>query len=361
MARRQKTPRRITTRPKRQERSPFLEHIHEFRKRLVWIALVVVSFAVVGYTINALLIELLLRPAQDQNFIYTTPGGGLNFIIQISIYFGIVIGIPVIVYHTLRYLEPLLSRYDRGFIMKCAGLSAVLALAGMAFGYFIGLPAALVFLGKQFDNERIEALFTLSDYMSFVTVYMLGAALMFQIPVVLIFANRVKPLSAKKLATSQRWVIIFAFVAAAIITPTPDLFNQAIIAIPIIMIYQLGVLLVASQNRYSPVLRANRLRNADQELWESRNQTAAAATPLLDPETLPLESDTEYDLSIVSEDDTPIVGVIEPAETPTNEPKTIAVTGVDNNNLPEDLEDIEQSPDSSTVLTSRRISISQLD
>ena len=362
MARRQKKPRRITTRPKRQEKSPFLEHVHEFRRRLVWVSLVVVSFAVVGYTINERLINFLMRPAKDQDFIYTTPGGGLNFIIQISIYFGIVVGIPVIIYHVLRYLEPLLSRYDRGFVMKCAILSAMLALGGMAFGYFVGLPAALVFLGKQFETDRITALFTLSDYMSFVTVYMLGAALMFQIPVALLFANRVKPLSARKLATSQRYVIIAAFIAAAIITPTPDLFNQAIIAIPIIMVYQLGVLLVASQNRYSPILRANRLRTADQELWQHRQETAAGAIPLITPEQLPDHDDADTPIvSVAEEDEAPvIIGVIEPEDASPPAARTIAVFAADElASAHSDTSQVGQS--AAGVMQPRTISVSQLD
>lgn len=317
MARNKKQPKRITTRPKRQEKSPFLEHIHEFRRRLIWVALVVVIFSVVGYAINESLINFLLNPAKNQQFIYTTPGGGLNFIIQISIYFGIIVGIPVIIYHLLRYLEPLLSQYDRGFVMKCAFLSASLALGGMAFGYFIGLPAALTFLSDQFQNDRITALLTLNDYLSFVTIYMLGSALMFQIPVVLVFANRIKPLSAKKLATSQRWVIITAFIAAAIITPTPDLFNQCIIAIPIIAVYQLGVLLVASQNRYSKVLVANRLRGADRERWEKRQQTAAIAVPLLAAEPLPeTAEDTEVPPLPQNGEDTRFITTIQPDNTP---------------------------------------------
>lgn len=227
------------------------------------------------------LVSFLIHPANDQQFIYTTPGGGFNFLLQISIYFGIVIGIPVIIYHVLRYLEPLLANPDRAFILKCAMLSAFLAICGMAFGYFVGLPAALIFLSNQFENKQITALFTLNDYLSFVTVYMLGSALMFQIPVVMVFINRIKPLSAKRLAISQRWVIVLAFVAAAIITPTPDMFNQCIIALPIILVYQFGVMLVAYQNKYSVAIKANRLRAIDKEVAEKRQEIAESAKPLI--------------------------------------------------------------------------------
>ena len=274
-------PNRINKPSRGQDRAPFLDHVYEFRYRLMWVASIIVVFTSLGYIIRDRLVAILIHPADKQQFIYTTPGGGFNFLLQISIYFGIVVAIPVIIYHTLRYLEPLLANPDRAFVLKCASLSAFLAICGMAFGYFVGLPAALVFLTNQFENKQITALFTLNDYLSFVTVYMLGSALMFQLPVVMIFANRIKPLNAKKLALSQRWVIKLAFVAAAIITPTPDIFNQCIIAIPIILVYQFGVILVAYQNRYSKTLRTNKLRQQDIENTEKRQNIAKSSEPLV--------------------------------------------------------------------------------
>lgn len=280
MAKKRKQPKRITAQPKQPDKVPFVEHLYEFRARVLWVVLVVIAFSVFGYVIRNQLINFLLEPSKGQNFIYTTPGGGLNFILQVSIEFGIVIAIPVIIYQSLRYLEPLLANNERVFIFKCALLSASLAAAGMAFGYFVGLPAALAFLSDQFINKQISALLTLNDYLSFVTTYMLGSALMFQIPVILLFINRVKPLSAKKLAVSQRWVILIAFIAAAVITPTPDIFNQAIIAIPIILVYQLGVVLVAYQNRYSRTVKASRLRAQDKKAHQERARTADQLLPV---------------------------------------------------------------------------------
>jgi sec-independent protein translocase protein TatC len=250
---------------------PFLGHIHELRARASWIVLSIVLFAAVGYMIQDALIAWLLKPAADQQFIYTTPGGGMNFIIQISIYFGIAVSIPLVVYHFFRYIEPLLKRRDNAFIIKCTLFSAVLAISGIAFGYYVGLPAAMHFLGKQLDGEQnISALLTLSDYLSFVTIYLAGAAVMFQLPVIVVFMNRVKTLSPKKLLKGERWVIIGAFITAAIITPTPDLINQAIVAVPIILVYQIGVFLVWFQNRYSKHHRVQRLLQEDERRQSER-------------------------------------------------------------------------------------------
>lgn len=274
---------------------PFLSHVQELRARATWIVLSIVAFSVVGYLIQKSLIAWLLKPAAGQQFIYTTPGGGINFIIQISIYFGIAVSIPLVLYHFFRYIEPLLKRRDNAFIVKCTLFSAVLAISGIAFGYYVGLPAAMHFLDSQLkDTQNIEALLTLSDYLSFVTVYLAGAAVMFQLPVIVVFTNRVKPLSPKKLLKGERWVIIGAFIMAAIITPTPDLINQAIIAVPIILVYQIGVVLVWFQNRYSKHQKVQRLFAEDEQRRSERENiphtqlyTPRPPDPLPEPAALP--------------------------------------------------------------------------
>lgn len=267
------------------DRVPFMQHIAELRKRLTWIILSVVAFAGVGYAINDQLITWLLRPAHDQQFIYTTPGGGLNFLMQVIIYFGVAVSIPVIIYNLFKFVEPLLQRQSNSFITKLTLSSIGLALAGIAFGYYIGLPSAMHFLsGMLTDRGDIEALLTLPDYLSFVTIYLAGAAIMFQLPIIIVFINRIKPLSPRKLLKGERWVIVLAFVAAAIITPTPDVFNQALIAVPIILVYQIGVVLVWIQNRYSTYSKVQNLLQQDAEAQQKRNniekQRLTANTPL---------------------------------------------------------------------------------
>lgn len=270
---------------------PFLSHIHELRSRLMWVAVSIVGFSIVGYILQDRLIDWLLKPAANQQFIYTTPGGGLNFVLQIVFYFGIVMSIPVLVYNLFRFVEPLLKRRDNGFIIKLTFFSVALAVSGIAFGYYVGLPAAMHFLSGTLKNhEDIAALLTLAEYLSFVTVYLAGSAAMFQLPVVVIFINRVKPLSTRKLLKGETWVIVGAYIVAAIITPTPDVFNQSIIAIPIILVYQLGVLLVWFQNRYSNHIKVHRLLIDDEKRQQERHtmqhQLAVSADPL-EPAALP--------------------------------------------------------------------------
>jgi hypothetical protein len=127
-------------------------------------------------------------------------------------------------------------------------MSALMAAIGIAFAYFVSLPGALHFLTGM-DLKNIQAMLTVDSYLTFVMTYLLGAALLFQIPLLLTITNNMTPLKPKKLMKMQRYVIVAAFIIAAIISPTPDIMNQLLLALPVIVMYQVGVLLVWLQNR----------------------------------------------------------------------------------------------------------------
>lgn len=92
------------------QKLPFMEHVYELRLRLFYIAASIAVFSMFAYSINKQLVSLLLKPAGDQKFIYTSPIGGVDFLFRVCVYFGIAVSIPVIVYQFLRYLEPLFSK-----------------------------------------------------------------------------------------------------------------------------------------------------------------------------------------------------------------------------------------------------------
>jgi sec-independent protein translocase protein TatC len=256
-----------------QQRLPFIEHLYELRKRLVYIATSIAVFSVLAYTVNRSVIRLLLRPAGSQKFIYTSPIGGIDFLFRVCLYIGIAASIPVIVYQFLKYLEPLFKRSSLHFITWGSIISGVLALAGILFGYFIGLPATLHFLLHQFFTKQIQPLLTIQSYMAFVTMYMLGSALLFQVPLILVFINRIKPLNPKKLRSMkyERWVILCAFIGGGLMNPNPNLIDQLVIVGPLILMYQVGVAIIwLGQRKHQKPAYVTGLLQQDSELQAMR-------------------------------------------------------------------------------------------
>lgn len=267
-------PKRLTAHSKQ----PFIEHAYELRRRLYFIGISVAVWSAAAYFVQQHLVNLLLRPAGHQSFIYTSPGGGIDFLFRICIYSGLVFSLPVIVYNSLRFIEPLISRASQQFVTWASVASGALAIVGMTFGYIYGLPAALHFLAHQFTTVQIRPLVTIQSYLGFVIVYMAGSAMIFQLPLILLCINRIKRLKPRKLLHYERWVILAAFVLSGLMNPTPNLISQLLIAGPFILMYQVGILLIAYLNRLRP---ADVLHSNDLELQAARNQRAAQLQPVV--------------------------------------------------------------------------------
>ena len=278
------------------QKTTFIEHLQELRKRLFFVAASVIAGGAIAYNFHEPITRALLAPANGQQFIYTSPGGGFDFLFRICLYGGILFAIPTMVYQLLRYLEPLMKHESLAFIRKGAFASVVLAAIGIISGYSIGLPAALHFLLQGFSSEQIKALITIQSYMSFVMMYLLASALLFQIPLILLLINRIKPLKPKQLLKHERWMIVGALVISAIISPTPDIQNLLLLSIPMIAMYQLGIFLVWIANRkHRRPKRVTALLAQDAEIRAQRlaqfqsAQATLQQTPTITPQSAPIK------------------------------------------------------------------------
>lgn len=216
-------------------RQPFMEHVRELRSRLTWSVVALLIGTTIGYFLKDGLLDILVAPLGETIY-YTSPGGGFSLMIQLSLGFGIIVSVPILIFHLIRFLAPVLPGYSIRFLLVVLVSSCTLVALGVAFAYCVSLPAALYFL-NEFSNDQVQSLISTDTYMSFVTLYLAGFAALFQLPLLLLIINGVMPLRPRKLLAGTRWVVLGSFVAAALITPTPDPFNQSIMAGPVIFLY----------------------------------------------------------------------------------------------------------------------------
>ncbi len=315
------------------KKAPLAEHLQELKRRLIYVAVSIALGSALAYSVEPHLIAVLLRPSHGEHFVYTSPMGGVNFIFTVCIYVGIAISIPVIVYNLLQFLLPLMRSTTSRFIYACSIASGLVALCGILFGYYAGLPAALNFLLHQFHSNQVSALISIQSYFSFVTAYMVGAAIMFQLPLILIIINRITPLKPSQMFKAERAVILFAFIAAFIMNPTPNVIDQLLVIIPIVIMYQMGIGMVWLINRRNGQIRYRPLFEADVQKQTERLRQAANAQPLL-PTTF-----TEAVLDPVE---------VEPHLEPAPTPAIVAVPTVVSN----DITPIAPVPVASTTLRS---------
>lgn len=262
----------------------FAEHIIELRSRLMWVLLFVLIGGAIGYALHDRLLQILQTPLNDSLY-YNTPAGAFSFVMKLCVTFGIIIAIPALSYHTFAFLGPIVSSRTKSMFVQYVFMSVVLAAMGIAFAYFVSLPASLHFLTTFGEDGDINALITANEYFNFVLAYVAGFALLFQVPLIIAFTNRITPLQPKQLLGATRYVVVISFIAAAIITPTPDPMNQAIMAGPIIALYLLSIIFVALHPKR---LKANRLAKKATKLEAKTKQIKTAPTPTAMPKPLTL-------------------------------------------------------------------------
>jgi len=227
---------------------PAYQHLQELRARLGWCALALGIGAGFGYVLRGPVIGLLEHPL-GQTLFYTSPMGSFDFVMRICLLVGFLAALPVMVYQALRFIEPALPKTLSlklvwGTVLASLGLAA----AGVAFGYLVSLPAALHFF-NQVGTGNLHALITADQYFSFVINYLCVFAAVFQLPLLLLFINRITPLGPHKLRRFRKYVIVGSFAIALISPSAPDPLSQIILALPIIALYEVSIVLVRLTNR----------------------------------------------------------------------------------------------------------------
>lgn len=245
-----------------QEPMTLMQHVDELKNRLFWVAVVFVVASACVYPFFNQIIAVLTDPVGEKDLYYFSVTGGLSFIIKICMYVGIIAAIPALIYHMYKFIAPVMNRRHARNVAIYTLSSAALALVGIVFSYYIILPAALKFL-TEFSFGQINSMLSIDSYVSFVIAYLVAGALLFQLPVILLAINTVHRLKPRKLLSYERYVIIGAFIFAAILSPTPDAMNQALMAAPIIIMYQVGIALVwwAHRREAKKLIKAAKKRN----------------------------------------------------------------------------------------------------
>lgn len=240
------------------------EHIDEIRFRLFWIVTTVLLASGVGYLLHKQLLLLVQKPLGSELY-YTSPAGGISFIFKLCFSFAFVVALPVVLYHIMRFFFPVVAHIQQRTITRFIIASVVLAYSGVVFAYFVSLPAALHFL-SNIGNYSLSALITVDTYYDFVVAYLMGFALLFQTPIIVLFINKIKPLKPGGMMGAQRYIILVSFIVAALLTPTPDPINQTIMAMPAIILYQVSVFMVWRINKKNKPLHTLPFSNIPEDV-----------------------------------------------------------------------------------------------
>lgn len=221
---------------------PLRAHLIELRNRLIKAAAAVVITTALSIIFMNDEARLLTRIASGHKLIAISPTETFVAYLKMAFYTGIAISMPLIIYQLFRFLAPGLTKTERRWILVSLPAVTLFFILGVLFCYFIVLPSAIGFLLNFGEENGVQNTSTISNFLSFVTRFLLAVGVAFETPVIVFVLAKLGVATPKRLAKFRRWAYVLAFVIAAIITPTPDPINQTIVAVPIIILYELGVI-----------------------------------------------------------------------------------------------------------------------
>lgn len=221
----------------------FLDHLEELRKRIINSLIAIGVALVVSWTFADYLFRLVSRPivAAGIQLNMSKPTEGFNLELKLAILAAVFLAAPFLVTQVWLFIAPGLYKHERRYALPFILFSSLLFLAGGLFGYLVAFPFALQFLIEWGRNMGLSMVISATEYFDLFIMVELGLGVVFQIPAVIFVLSRIGLVSAGFLLRNTRYAILIAFIVAAIITPTTDLPNMLIMAVPMILLYLLGV------------------------------------------------------------------------------------------------------------------------
>ncbi len=184
----------------------------------------------------------------DIKFMNTELFGQFITQIQMSITFGFIVAFPYILWELWSFVKPALSESEAKKSSAIILASSLFFFVGVLFAYFLIIPFSLNFAAHYMVSGVINNMFTLDNYIGFITMMMLGCGIVFELPMIIYFLAKINIITATFMRDYRRHAIIVIMVLAAVITPSPDMFTMMIVAVPIYILYELSILVAARVN-----------------------------------------------------------------------------------------------------------------
>jgi sec-independent protein translocase protein TatC len=215
-----------------------IEHLAELRKRIVISIGGLIFFSILGYSFITDILKIFTKPV-GKDLVYLVPTEAFFTQLKLSMFVGFLLALPIILYQIWRFVLPGLKKEEKRYLLVLVPLSYIFFLIGVAFAFFIVIPFGIkFFLG--FSSDGLEAMFSLSKYISFIIKILIPFGIIFELPLLITLLVKLNLITSNFLKNKRRYVIVSIFVLSAILTP-PDIISQAMMAVPLIFLYEFSI------------------------------------------------------------------------------------------------------------------------
>jgi sec-independent protein translocase protein TatC len=223
-----------------EQKLTLLGHINELRRRLIRSVIAVVIGIIIAFIFWRWIFYILMLPAQEINLIFIELTEMIGVLMKVCLAAGLILAMPYITVQAVLFVRPALTQKEERYVYLILPWVAVMFLGGVVFGYFILIPPAIRFL-YTFGSDIATPQIIIGNYISIVTRLLLAIGLVFELPVLTTLLARIGIIKPEWLSSKRKLAIIGAFILAAIITPTYDPINQSLVAIPLVVLYEMSI------------------------------------------------------------------------------------------------------------------------
>jgi sec-independent protein translocase protein TatC len=242
------------------DKMPFTGHLVELRKRII-ISLITltVGFAV-SFTYSEKIFNLLMLPLRSElsfktsypflflipskiknpSLVFLAPAEAFWMHLKVSFVAGLVITLPIILHQLWKFISPGLLAKEKKYVAPFVVTATLLFLVGASFCFLFVLPFAMGFL-LTYKTASMTPMLSVGNYVDFCLKFILSFGVVFELPIAIVILTRMGIVTPKTLAKNRKYAVLLAFVVGAVLTPTPDAFNQTLMAVPVIILYEAGI------------------------------------------------------------------------------------------------------------------------
>lgn len=223
-----------------EKRMSFIEHLEELRLRIIKCLVSVFVFSCICYVFVKQILGYVIKSVGQ--VVFLSPQEAFFSYFILAFFMGLFISSPIIIFQVFRFVWAGLLKHERRYLLIYVPISFLLFILGIAFAFFVILPIGIRFL-LSFGTDFLTPMISVSRYISFVGMLLLGFGIVFQLPLVILFLTQVGWVSSLSLRRNRKYAVLLTFIISAIMTP-PDILSQFLMAIPILLLLEVSIWLV---------------------------------------------------------------------------------------------------------------------
>ena len=217
-----------------------INHLDDLRKRLIIILITFIITSSGAYYYSEKLVDFLTSSAGK--LYYITPAEAFFAHIKVAFVVGFIVSLPIIIHQIWLFVAPALRCVEKKAGIYLIPSAVLLFLLGISFSYFLVLPTAMKFF-IGFQTDSLQPMLSLGQYLSFVISFILPFGFVFQLPIVIIILTKFGIVKPAYLQKKRKYVVLIAFIIGAVVSPTPDVLSQIMIAVPTMLLFEISLFL----------------------------------------------------------------------------------------------------------------------